>query len=118
MALRRFVFWAFAAFVATAAAIGILGRVPPEPARVLEERAISAAELARHSSAADCWLAVRGGVYDVTGCAGTHPAPKTALTSWCGKEATAAFDGDGGRRLHGAAARARLARSRLGRLAL
>jgi len=122
LALRRFVFWAFVAFVATAAAIGVLGRRSPDamsvPAADPAEREISPAELARHASASDCWLAVAGAVYDVTACVAAHPAPRRAFTAWCGKEATGAFEGAGVGSPHGAASRARLTRRRLGKLAL
>lgn len=115
--MRPLVRAAFAAFCAAVATIIALGRLSPPPAPA--ERPVSAAELSRHASPGDCWLAVAGSVYDVTRYLPSHPAPPEALTVWCGKEATEAFETKGGAgRSHGEAARAALAELRIGRLAL
>lgn len=108
---------AFIAFAASAATIGVLARLVPPPAPARAERAIPASELARHASAADCWLAVEGGVYDVTDYVLSHPAPRAALTDWCGREATRAFADKGRGRPHSAGARAVLESLRIGSLA-
>lgn len=104
---------AFIAFAACAATIGVLARLVPPPAPAGGDRAIPASELARHASEADCWLAVEGGVYDVTAYVPSHPAPRAALTDWCGREATGAFAG----KPHSAEARALLESLRIGSLA-
>ncbi|MBI4061103.1 MAG: cytochrome b5 domain-containing protein [Elusimicrobia bacterium] len=115
--MRRLVYSAFVAFLSSAATIVVLARLAPEPRPARDgERAVSARELARHASAADCWLAVSGGVYDVSAYVPLHPAPRRVLTDWCGKEATEAFATKGAGRPHGARARALLARYRLGKL--
>ena len=118
LVMKRFIYSAFIAFLASAATIGILAILVPEPRRaaVEKERSIPSEELARHASATDCWLAVDGGVYDVSGYVPAHPAPRRALTVWCGKEATEAFHTKGYGRPHSAAAQAALARYRLGNL--
>lgn len=114
--MKRFMFAAFIAFLSSAATIFVLARLAPAPARPEAERTVSAAELARHASPGDCWIAVEGGVYDVSGCVDAHPAPRRVLTSRCGKEATRAFAGKGVGRPHGAEARAALDGLRVGAL--
>jgi cytochrome b involved in lipid metabolism len=114
--MKRFIYSAFIAFVSSAATIGILARLAPSPRSVAAERAISAEELARHASAADCWLAVSGGVYDVSAYVHAHPAPRRVLVDWCGKEATRAFDTKGVGRPHSAEARVLLESYRVGKL--
>lgn len=115
--MKRFLFAAFIAFLSSAATIGLLGRLAPEPRPgAAEERAVSAEELARHGTAGDCWLAVEGGVYDVTSYVPSHPAPPRVLTDWCGREATEAFLTKGAGRPHGEEARALLETFRVGSL--
>ena len=74
----------------------------------------SLAELARHSTAEDCWMAVEGKVYDATEYAPRHPAPPRVLLDWCGREATEAFRTKGVGRPHSRAAWAMLARMEVG----
>lgn len=114
--MRRFIYSAFIAFAASAATIGALGRLVPRPSAARAERAISAGELARHASEGDCWLAVGGGVYDVSAYVPSHPAPPRTLADWCGKEASEAFDTKGYGRPHSAEARALLEGYRIGAL--
>lgn len=82
-------------------------------------RRISRVELARHDRADDCWLAIDGAVYDLSGYVPRHPAEPEVLTVWCGREATQAYrtkglPGTG--RPHSARADAMLPRYRVGTL--
>jgi cytochrome b involved in lipid metabolism len=62
-----------------------------------EKRArVSKADLARHASSSDCWLAIRGKVYDVTRYIDEHPAPRATILRTCGTDATDAFATKGG----------------------
>jgi hypothetical protein len=72
---------------------------------------IAPAELARHASTADCWIAIDGLVYDVTPWIPAHPGGPT-LTGACGGDATTLFATRpmGSGTPHSAAARAVLAR--------
>lgn len=106
MALRRAVLAAFVAFVAAVATVAVRGPRAGAPGA----RLVSAQELARHAVPGDCWLAIHGGVYDATAYIPRHPAPEAVLTEWCGKEASAAFDG----KPHSAAAAALLETLRIG----
>lgn len=114
--MKRFMFAAFIAFLSSAATIAVLARLSPAPAPPEAGRTFSAAELARHASPGDCWIAVEGGVYDVGAYAGSHPAPPRVLTDWCGKDATRAFADKGAGRPHSPEAREALEALRVGSL--
>lgn len=53
---------------------------------------LTAAEVAKHSSANDCWLIINNKVYDVTNFLSIHPGGSGTIIPFCGQEATAAFD--------------------------
>lgn len=52
---------------------------------------ISLAELAKHGSPSDCWIAVKGQVWDVTEFLPRHPGGEKLLLSYAGRDATGAF---------------------------
>ena len=70
--------------------------VDEEPAAVEPERrpppTFTAEEVARHDHVDDCWLIIRGRVYDVTEYIPRHPAPLRTITDYCGGESTEAFE--------------------------
>jgi cytochrome b involved in lipid metabolism len=107
-------FWSFIAFLACTAAIAVLGRFSPPPAA--KDASIDAAELARHSSKDDCWMAIAGSVYALSDYIPRHPAPEKTMTDWCSKDATEAFETKGRGRPHSLAARAALPEYRIGAL--
>lgn len=49
-------------------------------------------EVAKHNTAASCYTAVNGSVYDVTAWIAKHPGGEKAILGTCGKDASAAFD--------------------------
>lgn len=51
----------------------------------------TAADVARHASADDCWMAIDGQVYDFTAYLPKHPADDALMLAWCGKEASEAY---------------------------
>jgi hypothetical protein len=53
--------------------------------------AISAQEVATHSSSGDCWIIVSNKVYNVSSYLSSHPGGASAIAPYCGKEATRAF---------------------------
>lgn len=55
---------------------------------------ISAVDLALHNTAADCWIAYEGNVYDVTDWLTKHPGGSAAIAQYCGTsdEFARAFD--------------------------
>lgn len=54
-------------------------------------------EIAKHSSESNCWLLINNKVYDVTKFIPDHPGGVAQIIPYCGKEATKAFDTQGGR---------------------
>jgi cytochrome b involved in lipid metabolism len=50
----------------------------------------SLSEVANHNTVSDCWLIIKGKVYDVTDYIDKHPGGK-GLSSFCGKDASDAF---------------------------
>jgi L-lactate dehydrogenase (cytochrome) len=61
-------------------------------------RQISASELAQHASAASCWVALHGKVYDLTSFLGAHPGGAALLLDVAGRDGTAAFSAAHGAR--------------------
>ncbi len=53
---------------------------------------LSLSEIAKHNTAADCWLIINNKVYNVTGYLSIHPGGTGTITPYCGKEATQAFN--------------------------
>ena len=54
-------------------------------------------EIVKHSSESNCWLLINNKVYDVTKFISDHPGGVAQIIPYCGKEATKAFDTQGGR---------------------
>jgi cytochrome b involved in lipid metabolism len=54
------------------------------------------AQIAQHSTASSCWSAINGGVYDLTSWIGQHPGGQGTILSICGKDGSAAFNGQHG----------------------
>jgi len=55
-------------------------------------RVVTAAELAQHSTRADCWTAIHGVVYDVTSFLDEHPGGAKVMLKYAGADSTKAFD--------------------------
>lgn len=86
------------------------GREASEDVDVDAPRAFTADEVAKHASASDCWVIVRGGVYDVTRFVPKHPGGNMIYVK-AGGECTALFDS-----YHPERARAVLEKYRIGDL--
>ena len=52
---------------------------------------LTAAEVAKHDSASDCWSIIRGRVYDLTSFASRHPGGQSAIASLCGRDGSSSF---------------------------
>jgi cytochrome b involved in lipid metabolism len=76
--------------------------------------AITLAQVAGHNSKASCWAAISGSVYDLTAWIPNHPGGEQAILSLCGKDGTAAFNGQHGNNIK---AKAVLAGFKIGALA-
>ena len=113
--LRKFIPWVgTASAVVAVAAIGTTAVVGHSGAKaVWEERvsqigattsstpsdtgkALTAAEVALHSTSSDCWSVVNGNVYDLTSFVNRHPGGSGNINLMCGKDATIAFTGQHG----------------------
>jgi cytochrome b involved in lipid metabolism len=81
---------------------------------VAEQGTYSASDVARHNSKADCWSIINGGVYDLTSWIPRHPGGERAIEGLCGKDGSAAFNGQHG---GGATQQAILAELKVGTLA-
>ena len=56
------------------------------------QRKVSLSELKAHDTSSDCWIAVRGGVYDVTAFLNDHPGGAGIIVPNAGTDATEAFE--------------------------
>ena len=63
-------------------------RIPAKPGL----REITAAELSKHAQPEDCWIAIAGTVYDLSGYVDLHPSKQQEMDGYCGKEGTKAWD--------------------------
>jgi cytochrome b involved in lipid metabolism len=81
-------FWL--ALFAVAVGAWLASPVPKAPIPKSVQR-ISLAEVARHSSADDCWMAINGTVYNLTAYLPEHPSQPSFILPWCGREATEAY---------------------------
>lgn len=52
--------------------------------------------VAKHSTASNCWTVVNGGVYNVTKWIPKHPGGSQVIAAMCGKDGSAAFNGEHG----------------------
>ncbi|WP_232547235.1 cytochrome b5 domain-containing protein [Propioniciclava soli] len=63
----------------------------PAAAEASPAVAYSLAEVATHADAASCWVAIDGGVYDLTEWVGRHPGGAPRILGLCGTDATERF---------------------------
>ncbi len=61
--------------------------VPSTPAAA----AYTMAEVAKHTTASDCWTVVNGEVYNLSSFTGKHPGGVPAISKICGVDGTAIF---------------------------
>lgn len=75
---------------------------------------LTAAEVATHNTAADCWSVVDGTVYNLTSYIAAHPGGAAAITNLCGADGSGAFSSQHGTEAAPAQALAALAVGTLG----
>jgi cytochrome b involved in lipid metabolism len=67
-----------------------------EPSAEPEVIGYTLAEVSQKDSAAECWVVIDGGVYDLTRWIQSHPGGAGAITQLCGTDGTAQFLGQHG----------------------
>lgn len=76
------------------------------------------AEISKHTKASDCWIVINNKVYNVTQYLDLHPGGADLILMQCGKDATSAYNTQGGRgKKHSANADRQLATFLLGPVA-
>ena len=68
----------------------------PTPTQEPEVVGYTLAEVAQKNSAAECWVAIDGAVYNLTLWIRSHPGGSAAITQLCGTDGTAEFLGKHG----------------------
>lgn len=97
---------------------GSLWLPPTEQSQaVAAGKAYSKADLAGHATPENCWMAIRGAVYDLSAYLPEHPSRPELVLPWCGKEATEAYNTKTKGRSHASYADDLLARYKIGMLA-
>ncbi len=78
-------------------------------------KTFTTADVAAHNKPSDCYLIIHGTVYNVTNFLDQHPGGTDVILPYCGKDATQAFETQGGRRgTHSQSARSLLAQYQIG----
>ncbi len=90
---------------------------PDTQAVAAPEKSFTLTEIARHATGKDCWMAIRGQVYDFTAYVPQHPADSSVFVPWCGKEASEAYETKAKGRPHSPYADQLMTRYRIGVLA-
>lgn len=122
--MKKLVYTVFIAFWASIATLLVVYALAPAPTtddeRTTSERdepaSYSLAEVAQHDTLEDCWMAIEGGVYDISEYVPRHPAPASVLEPWCGREATEGMRTKGDSSDHSARAWRMAERFRIGNL--
>ncbi len=93
--MRNIYFVSTAAFWILIGGLWLVGLSAPKTLAETDapvRKSYSLTEVAAHASPTDCWMAIHGKVYDVTGYLPDHPSRPEVIESWCGKEASVAYD--------------------------
>lgn len=119
--MKKLALIAFVIFWAVIGGFVLRSLLAPRPSSAVPERAggratdiVGALELRRHARASDCWIVVRGAVYDVSTYLPRHPAGEDLIIPWCGRDATQAFTDLGKGATHSARAWRLLEKYRVG----
>ncbi len=64
--------------------------------QTITTKSYTMAEVLAGNSAAKCWVAINGKVYDLTNWVGMHPGGPDNILAICGTDATQAFDSQHG----------------------
>jgi cytochrome b involved in lipid metabolism len=84
-------FIAFWASITTILALHTLADTPPNtdtPNTDKQANTYTLADVAKHASESDCWMAIENKVYNLTDYLNKHPVGPSMVVPWCGAEAT------------------------------
>lgn len=70
----------------------------PATSTAPSQKTFTQSDVALHNKPNDCWLIISGNVYDVGKFLDLHPGGSDVILPFCGKDATQAFNTQGGRR--------------------
>lgn len=65
---------------------------PSASASATGQQAYTLDDVKKHAAASDCWVAINGGVYNLTDWVGQHPGGSDRIIPLCGTDASAAFN--------------------------
>ena len=83
-----------AAGATAALALTAMTGVAASPASAVEPaKKITAVQVAKHSTAKSCWTSINGKVYDLTSWIARHPGGSGPILGVCGRDGSAAFNG-------------------------
>lgn len=102
--MKKTAFAAFIAFWSSVLTLLAVSVLMPTATLAESDTVYSLGEVAEHDTIEDCWMAIRGKVYDFTDYIPQHPAPPAVIEPWCGREATEGMTTKGYGRDHSAAA--------------
>ncbi|MFT4294996.1 MAG: cytochrome b5-like heme/steroid binding domain-containing protein [Micropruina sp.] len=77
---------------ASASSSASASRSPSASGTASAKQSYTLDEVKKHNSAGDCWAAINGGVYDLTGWVSQHPGGSERIIALCGTDASAAFN--------------------------
>lgn len=113
--MNRLVYTVFIFFWSSIATLLIVHALSAPPADTADtQRVFTLAEVVAHDTLEDCWMAIRGQVYDLTEYVPEHPAARSVLKPWCGIDATEGMETKGRARPHSEYAWGLLERYRIG----
>lgn len=121
--MKKLVYTAFVGFWAAVGTLVVVAALSPgadveDPVADDGDAAVYTLEqVAEHDTLDDCWMVIRGRVYDFTDYIPEHPTRPAILEPWCGKEATEGMETKGRGRDHSPAAWAIMEDYLVGRLA-
>jgi cytochrome b involved in lipid metabolism len=90
------------AIISNKSKLSILPLVTPPTSVILANNSgsssvsLTTAEIATHNSSQNCWVIINNNVYNVTSFLPSHSGGSGAITPYCGKDATSAFNTKGG----------------------
>lgn len=80
--------------------VALNGTTTTSTAPTTSEKTYTKADLAKHATVKSCWSAIDGVVYDLTKWVSRHPGGQSVILGICGRDGSAAFNGQhaGGRK--------------------